>query len=472
MLPTGNLILNTDSYKASHWLQYPPGVDATFFYLESRGGEYERTLFFGLQSILKEYLSRPVTPAMVDEAQAFFTAHGEPFNAIGWRHVVDQHGGHLPIRLRAVPEGTVVPTHQALMTIESTCPACFWVPSYVETLLMRVWYPTTVATVSWHVKQAIRGYLARTSERAAEELPFTLHDFGARGVSSAESAALGGMAHLVNFRGTDTILGVLAAREYYGEAMAGFSIPATEHSTITAWGREHELDAYRNVLRQFARPGSVVACVSDSYDLYHAIEAMWGGALREDVIRSGATLVVRPDSGDPAEVVHKTLSLLNAAFGSTINGKGYRVLNHVRVIQGDGVNPDSIRLILERITHSGYSAENVAFGMGGALLQKLNRDTQKFALKCSAARIDGAWIDVYKDPVTDHAKTSKRGRLTLARHRAHGTFKTIALPGSAVTANADALGPGWEDALQTVWENGELKRDWSFAEIRARSEAV
>lgn len=327
-----------------------------------------------------------------------------------------------------------------------------------------------MATISWHVKQTIREYLEKTSDEAAAQLPFKLHDFGSRGVSSAESAALGGMAHLVNFKGTDTLLGVLAAREYYGEAMAGFSIPAAEHSTITAWGREHEVDAYRNMLRQFARPGAVVACVSDSYDLFHAIEAMWGGALREEVIASGATIVIRPDSGDPAEVVHRTLSLLNAAFGSTLNTKGYRVLNHVRVIQGDGVNPDSIRLILDRITHARYSSDNIAFGMGGALLQKLDRDTQKFALKCSAARIDGQWTDVYKDPVTDHGKASKRGRLTLARHRGHGTFRTVVLLDGAIEGDTATLGPGWEDALQTVWENGRLLRDWSFAEVRARSE--
>jgi nicotinamide phosphoribosyltransferase len=470
MLPAANPILNTDSYKASHWLQYPPGVEATFFYLESRGGEYERTLFFGLQSILKEYLSRPVTAEMVDEAKTFFAAHGEPFNEAGWRHIVDSHSGKLPLRIRAVPEGTVVPTHQALMTIESTDPACFWLPSYVETLLMRVWYPITVATISWHVKQTIRAFLERTSDDPDRQIPFKLHDFGSRGVSSAESASLGGMAHLVNFKGTDTILGVLAAREYYGEDMAGFSIPAAEHSTITAWGRDRELDAYRNMLRQFAKPGALVACVSDSYDLFHAIEAMWGRSLRDEVIQSGATVVIRPDSGDPADVVHKTLGMLDAAFGSTVNTKGYRVLEHVRVIQGDGVNPDSIREIPERITQAGYATDNIAFGMGGALLQKLDRDTQKFALKCSAARIDGRWIDVFKDPATDHAKASKRGRLTLARHREHGNFRTVALPGSAIEGDAATLGAGWEDAMQTVWENGALLREWSFAEVRVCSE--
>lgn len=465
-----NLILNTDSYKASHWLQYPPGTDRTFFYVESRGGLYDKTVFFGLQAILKEWLAKPVTHADVDEARDFFAAHGEPFNDAGWRRIVDVHGGRLPMRIRAVPEGTVVPTHQALVTIESTDPEAYWLPSYLETLLLRLWYPVTVATLSWQVKRSIRGFLERTSDDVEGQLPFKLHDFGARGVSSAESAAIGGMAHLVNFRGTDTVQGVLAARAYYGEAMAGYSIPAAEHSTITSWGREREVDAYRNMLRHFAKPGSLVAVVSDSYDIFHAIREHWGRALRDEVIASGGTLVVRPDSGDPVEVVHQCITLLDEAFGHTKNGKGYKLLNHVRLIQGDGVNPDSIRAILERITGAGYAADNIAFGMGGALLQKVDRDTQKFALKCSAARIDGQWVDVFKAPVTDAGKFSQRGRLTLIRHREYGTYKTVPIPTDAERVEDFVPDHGWEHAMETVWENGSLVRDWSFADVRTRSE--
>ncbi|GAA0907205.1 nicotinate phosphoribosyltransferase [Rothia nasimurium] len=465
-----NLILNTDSYKASHWLQYPPGTDRTFFYVESRGGVYDRTVFFGLQAILKAWLSRPVTHADVDEARDFFAIHGEPFNEAGWRRIVDLHGGRLPMRIRAVPEGAVVPTHQALVTIESTDPEAFWLPSYLETLLLRLWYPVTVATLSWQVKRTIRGFLERTSDDVAGQLPFKLHDFGARGVSSAESAAIGGMAHLVNFLGTDTVQGVLAAREFYGEPMAGYSIPAAEHSTITSWGRDREADAYRNMLRHFAKPGGLVAVVSDSYDIFHAIREHWGKTLRDEVIASGGTLVVRPDSGDPVEVVHQCITLLDEAFGHTKNGKGYRLLNHVRLIQGDGVNPDSIRAILERITSVGYAADNIAFGMGGALLQKVDRDTQKFALKCSAARIDGQWVDVFKAPVTDAGKFSQRGRLTLIRHREYGTYKTVPIPANLERAEDLVPEHGWEHAMETVWENGELVKDWSFADVRARSE--
>jgi len=464
-----NLLLNTDSYKASHWLQYPPGTDATFFYVESRGGLHDRTLFYGLQAILKEYLTKPITHADVDEARDLFADHGEPFNEAGWRYIVDAHGGHLPIRIRAVPEGMVVPTHQALVTIESTDPNAYWVPSYLETMLLRLWYPVTVATISWHAKQTIRQFLERTSDDPEGQLPFKLHDFGARGVSSAESAALGGSAHLVNFRGTDTVSGVLAAREYYHEPMAGLSIPAAEHSTITSWGRENEVEAYRNMLRQFAKPGSIVAVVSDSYDIYHAIREHWGRTLREEVINSGATLVVRPDSGDPVDVVHQCLVLLDEAFGHTVNGKGYKVLNHVRVIQGDGINPNSIKAILERATSAGYATDNLAFGMGGGLLQQLNRDTQKFALKCSAARVDGKWIDVYKDPITDKGKQSKRGRMTLLQHREYGTFQTVPVPPEAESL-ADVEKPmGYDDAMVTVWENGRLANDWTFAEVRSRA---
>ena len=459
-----NLVLNTDSYKASHWLQYPPNTTGAFSYVESRGGRYDRTVFFGLQAILKAELAKPVTHAMIDEAAELLALHGEPFNEAGWRRIVDVHGGRLPVRIRAVPEGSVVPTHQALMTIENTDPECYWLPSYLETLLLRVWYPITVATISWHVKQTIRAALEKTSDNAATELPFKLHDFGARGVSSQESAALGGLAHLVNFQGSDTLSAVLAGRAWYNEPMAAFSIPAAEHSTVTSWGRPNEVEAYRNMLIRFGKPGALFSVVSDSYDLFHAVRNLWGGALKQAVIDSGATLVVRPDSGDPVTVVAETLKILDETFGANVNGKGYKVLNHVRVIQGDGVNPVSIAAILDRIIADGFSAENLAFGMGGGLLQQLDRDTQKFALKCSAAKVDGRWIDVSKDPATDPGKRSKAGRLALLVDEA-GAYRTVAL------AEGQAPEAGWRDAMVTVWENGALLVDQALADIRARSEA-
>lgn len=239
----------------------------------------------------------------------------------------------------------------------------------------------------------------------------SFHDFGARGVSSAESAGIGGASHLVNFMGSDTVEGILLANHYYMENMAGLSIPAAEHSTIGAWGRNKEVEAYRNMLNKFAKPGAIVAVVSDTYDIYEACEKHWGTTLKDQIVASGATVVIRPDSGDPATVVLKCLQILDEKFGSTVNTKGYKVLNYVRLIQGDGVNRDSIVEILDTINNAGYSTTNIAFGMGGALLQQVNRDTQKFAYKCSAVEKDGEWMDVYKDPITDPGKRSMAGRL-------------------------------------------------------------
>jgi len=455
-----NLILNTDSYKVSHWLQYPPDMDGMFSYIESRGGLYDRTVFFGLQAILKEFLSRPVTQADVLEAAELFAVHGEPFNEGGWHYIVAEHGGNLPVTIRAVPEGMAVPVLNVLATVESTDPACFWLASYLETLLLRLWYPTTVATISWHIKQLIRHYLDQTSDDVANQLPFKLHDFGSRGVSSHESAGIGGLAHLVNFQGTDTVAALLAGRKYYSEPMAGFSIPAAEHSTISAWGRDGEEAAYRNMIDRFGKPGAVFACVSDSYDVFAAIEHLWGARLKQKVIDSGATLVIRPDSGNPPDVVEKCALLLDRAYGSTVNSKGYKVLKHVRLIQGDGVNEHSIGDILQRLKRSGFAADNIAFGMGGALLQQLDRDTQKFAMKCSAARIDGTWRGVYKDPVTDRSKVSKKGRLDLIRD-AQGKLTTVAIGAEPHHARSE---------LVEVFRDGQLMTEWSFDEVRTRSE--
>jgi nicotinamide phosphoribosyltransferase len=450
-----NLILNTDSYKYSHWNQYPQNTEYVYSYIESRGGKWPATVFFGLQAFLLEYLSKPVTRADVDEAEAIITAHGEPFYRAGWDYIVEKLDGRLPVRIKAVPEGSVVPTGNVLVTVENTDPNCWWLTSFLETALLRaVWYPTTVATNSYESKKIILDYLEKNGDPAL--IDFKLHDFSARGISSQESAGLGGMAHLVNFMGTDTVSALLWARKYYGANMAGFSIPASEHSSIVSWGRDGEVDAYRNMIRMHGKPGSLFACVSDSYDIYRACE-LWGTELKQDLLDSGATLVVRPDSGEPSEVVLRCLQILDKHFGHTVNSKGFRVLNNVRVIQGDGIDHSSINSILAVMHLAGYSADNVAFGQGGALGQMVNRDTQRFAMKTSAVCVDGVWRDVYKDPITDSGKKSKRGRVTLYQN-----------------TNGDYWS-GVEDwpksALETVFENGVVTKQWTFDQVRARSNA-
>lgn len=449
-----NIILNSDSYKYSQWVQYPPKTTGVYSYIESRGGPWEKTLFIGLQPFLIEYLSRPITKADIDEAEAIITAHGEPFNREGWEYILKEHNGKLPVRIKAAPEGSLIPVKNVLVTIENTDPKCYWLTSFLETALLRaVWYPTTVATNSYESKKIIMEYLEKTGDPAL--IDFKLHDFGARGVSSEESAGLGGMAHLVNFMGTDTVSALLYARKYYKADMAGFSIPAMEHSTVTSWGKPNEAEAFRNMLKTYGKPGALVAFVSDSYDIYNACEKIWGETLKDEVLKSGAIVVVRPDSGNPSSVVVKCLQLLEKNFGSVKNAKGYKVLNNVRVIQGDGIDHHNIKSILFSMEMAGFSADNVAFGQGGALLQQVNRDTMKFAMKCSAAEIDGKWVEVFKDPVTDKGKESKKGRVTLYKER----------DGKYFTGVEDWPTP----VLRTVFENGKLMNQLTFDEVRANA---
>lgn len=454
-----SIILDTDSYKVSMHLQYPPGTQYVYSYIESRGGHYDKTLLLGIQAYIREVLSKPITQKEIDFADKFWTAHGEPFNREGWQYILDKHNGYLPVEIRSVDEGTLVPVHNVLATIVNTDPMVPWITTWIETSFLRaIWYPTTVATQSWSIKQIIKKSLEMSGDVTG--LPFKLHDFGSRGVSSYESAYIGDMGHLVNFMGTDTAIGIIAANEYYDADLynTAFSIPASEHSTITSWTRDKEALAYENMVKQFSKPGAIYAVVSDSYDIYKAVD-MWGTGLKDLVINGGGTLVIRPDSGDPAIVVPKLLEKLDGYFGSVKNSKGFKVLNNVRIIWGDGINELSIQTILMRaVSIGGFSADNIAFGMGGALLQIVNRDTQKFAMKCSAAMINGEWVDVFKDPITDSGKKSKKGRFMVVRE--NGQIKTVPYDES----KADS------DIMKVRYNNGKAYNEISFTQVRANSE--
>jgi nicotinamide phosphoribosyltransferase len=445
----------TDSYKHSHAPLYPAGTQFVASYFEARSGRWAPyTVFYGLQYILEKYLAgKAVTQKKIDEGDEIVTAHmGQGvFNREGWEYILDEYNGALPVQIRAVPEGSKIPVQNVLMTVENTDPRVPWLTSWLETILVQLWYPCTVATQSYEIRRLMDWYAEETGDKGG--VPFKLHDFGFRGVSSVESAAIGGSAHLLSFLGTDTMTALRMAREYYGAKMAGFSIPASEHSTMSAWLRDGQTDAMRNMLQKY--PNGVIACVSDTWDIFAACRDIWGGALKNDVMNRNGTLVVRPDSGNPLEVVMTCLETLGEKFGFTVNDKGYKVLDpHVRLIQGDGVDKDLINAILGAMKHAGWSIDNIAFGMGGALLQKLNRDTMQFAFKCCAAKVDGQWRDVYKDPITSRAKRSKAGLMKLVK--VDGTYKTVPL---------NAVG---EDVLETVFDNGKIVRTITFDEIRER----
>lgn len=413
--------------------------------------------FVGLHPKL-HYLKGFLQDSRVRHAEKVWHGHfgsDKIYNREGWAEIFKL--GYLPLSIKAVPEGTVVPTRNVLMTIENTDPRFPWLTNWVETLLMQVWYPITVAAQSRDCKILIRKYLELTG-CSLDGLDYKLHDFGFRGVTCIEQAMIGGAAHLGNFRGTDTGVALDYLEYYYAGVNSetecvGNSIPASEHSIHTSWGRQRESESYQHMLDQF--PDGLFAAVSDSYNIYDACRDHWGTALKPRVLSRDGCVVIRPDSGHPPLVVVGCLNILGDRFGFTKNAKGYKVLDpHVRLIQGDGVNYEMIRVVLHAMYEAGWAADNVAFGMGGALLQQLNRDTQRMAIKCSSTICDGVETDVSKDPFTDINKKSLAGRLALIKQ-----------DGELVTAK----GPHKDDILIEVFRDGQILDYPTLAQIRERS---
>ena len=445
----------SDSYKVSHLNAYCPKLEILLSYLESRGGKYDETLFFGLQYYLKMIEGVQVTTEKIDEAQAFWEAHfgrKDVFNRAAWEYIRDNCAGKLPIKIKAVKEGELVPTGNVLMTIENTDSHCYWLTNFMETLLMKIWYTITISTQSYNIKKNILKHLEQSG--TPESIDFKVHDFGYRGTSCEEQAALGSASHLLSFMGTDTVAGITLLQENYNANMCGFSIPATEHSIMCSFGRKNEVDACRNFLKQY--PTGIVACVSDTYDIYNCCENIWGGILKDEVMKRDGKLVIRPDSGDFFEVIPKVFEILWKQFGGTINTKGYKVLNpHIGVIQGDGMEPDTIDALYAHIVKLGWSADNLTVGSGGGLLVKdVTRDTNKFAIKACAARVNGSWIDIFKEPITDTGKRSKKGKLKLVK--VDGQYKTVQLYEYISV----------QDELIEVFNNGKILVEYTLDDIK------
>jgi nicotinamide phosphoribosyltransferase len=318
-----------------------------------------------------------------------------------------------------------------------------------------------VATQDFEIKKAIKQFYVDTGADLTL-LPFSLHDFGGRGVTCAEQAEIGGAAHTVNFMGSDTVEGVLAANFYYKEKMAAFSVYATEHSVQCSYGSsyEHQIEYIRSQLHNAPR-NTIISIVLDGYDVYREAETCCT-VLKNEIIESKVKVVFRPDSGDMMVVVPKILHMQENAFGYTINSKGFKKINNVGIIQGDGVDHLAIKSLLGHLMSYGYAADNVIFGSGGALLQKCNRDTFKFAQKAGAILINGKWTGIAKTPITDSGKNSKEGVLTLVRNSTSGELYPQRLE--------QGMPNNVEDMHKLVYYNGSLYNETTLAEIRKRCE--
>lgn len=462
-----NFILLTDSYKIGHWMMLPKGTRGVYSYFQSRkGAKFPATVIFGLQMYLMKYFTGVVINRDdIERADTFCREHFgmDIFNRKMWEYILNECGGKLPLRIKCAPEGLPVGIDNVLVTVENTKGGEITAPltNIIETILTHLWYPSNVATISRDLKV----YLNQSFDVSADTknlLPFMLQDFGFRGASSVESAGIGGAGHLVNFMGTDTIIAVTYAQRYYNAGMVGFSVPASEHSVMTALGREGELTMFRNLIQKF--PKGILSLVSDSYNIERVI-GEYLPTLKAEIMARDGKVVIRPDSPRSKDdtAAAQVLWLANSLwdlFGGAVNTKGYRVLDsHIGIIYGDGLSADEIKECIKSLVLAGYSAETCVYGMGGGLLQKHNRDTQRSAFKCSAQLRDGKWIDISKEPL-DVTKKSKPGRLKLVwSEGAHG--KTL-----VTVPETDER----HDVLVTVFENGELTKHWTFDEVKKNAE--
>ncbi|GAP00135.1 nicotinate phosphoribosyltransferase [Fructobacillus ficulneus] len=444
---TVNLILATDAYKMTHHLQYPENIDKLYSYGEARiGGKYPTVSWFGLQMILHDYFQTPITDAMIDEAeevseQAFGTK--SYFNRTVWEKVRDL--GYFPIKIKALPEGMEVPTGTALFTLESTEPWFATSLNALESLLMHVWYPTTIATNSMYIKTRLQPLVEKTGSEAG--IPLMVNDFGFRGATGVEAGQQGGAAHLLHFRGSDNMLSSNYFNHVYGVPGRALSIWATEHSVATAYGPGQGEFDYVNAQLDRTPDDALLAMVIDSYDTFNFVRHVIGSEQLSERIKSReGRVVLRPDSGDPITMDLAVLNMLGEIFGTTANDKGYKVLNHnVGVIQGDGMNADTIIALYKAIIKEGWSTDNLVVGSGGGLLQEgFTRDTERFAIKAAYAHTtDGQNLIIQKKPKTDPSKASRPG-LQKVIVDAAGQIKTV---------GQDEPG---EDLLRTVYENGQL----------------
>jgi nicotinamide phosphoribosyltransferase len=405
-----NFITATDSYKFGHHKMLPANTTYIRSYFESRA-EGEEIMFFGLQPFLHRLANTRITKEDLEEAirdsKEHFMQDGV-INVKMWQHIIDKHKGKLPLHIRAVKEGGVYKSGIPLITVTNTDPECASLVNHIETLLTHVWFPTNVATIGHNLKNVFRGYIENTCDNM-DSLDFMLHDFGMRGTSSLESALIGGAAHLVNFKGTDTFPAIKFIKDNYGyDSFPGFSVYATEHAIMTAKGRSGELDVVADLLKQF--PEGILSVVSDSYDIFKLCEA-YGTVFKDTIMERNGKFVVRPDSGDPVETTLKCLDILERKFGSIQNTQGFIELPpKIGMIWGDGIGPNGIGEVLDALYIDGWAANNLIYGMGGRLLQKHNRNTYKFAFKSCQITYDGVEHDIFKDPLAG-GKTSKKGNV-------------------------------------------------------------
>lgn len=474
----------TDFYKTDHRRQYPANTQSVYSNFTARSSMIDRidkTVVFGIQYFIKEYLIKRFNDGFfnIDEKEAVFKYRRRLNNALGkdavpLDHIKELHRrGYLPVRIKALPEGSCVPLRVPLMTIENTEEKFFWLTNFLETLLSNsLWMPMTSATIAHEFRKMLDGFAADTSD-SGWFVDWQGHDFSMRGMSSMESACMSGAAHLLSFTGTDTIPAIDFLEEYYGAdsdtELIGGSVPATEHSVMCLGEIDNELETFKNLITE-VYPSGIVSIVSDTWDYWKVIDEFLPALKDKIKARTGNPIankvVIRPDSGDPADIIcgnifGETVSELKGSverlweiFGGTVNSNGYKELDPcIGLIYGDSITYDRALDICERLKAKGFASTNLVYGIGSYTYQYNTRDIFGFAMKATHGRVSGKDREIFKAPKTDDGtKNSAKGLL-------HVSADFVLKEG--VSRAEEQTG-----ALQTVFENGRLKKEYTLDEIR------
>lgn len=480
---------NCDFYKIGHKDQYPASTQHVYSNFTPRGSYIEgidKVVAFGIQAYVKKWLIEDFNenffklPKDVAVRQYYriikFTLG---VNSPDTTHIGELHDlQYLPIRLRAVKEGTLIPLKVPMFTVESTKDEFFWLTNYIETQASaESWGPATSATIAYNYRKIFERYALETVGDTTF-VPFQGHDFSYRGMMGREAAKLSGAGHLTSFVGTDTIPAILFLEEFYNtnieNELVGTSVNATEHSVMCAGGKEDEYETYRRLI-QDVYPTGILSIVSDTWDLWHVLTSILP-RLKQLILNRDGKVVIRPDSGDPVKIIvgnpdskneneHKgVIELLWEVFGGTINDKGYKVLDsHIGAIYGDSITLQRAEEILKGLKNKGFASTNIVFGIGSFTYQYQTRDTFGFAMKATHVVVDGEEKFIQKDPATDSNKTKKSATGRLIVTKEEHTDNIIVVDGLTIDQQLTLTE---EDLLETVFLDGKLVREQSLSEIR------
>ena len=483
-----NPLFLTDGYKTGHHQQYPKGTTLVYSNFTPRSNKYgpkgcDQVVSFGQQMIMrqlhevfqKDFFSQPKDQVCREMKQELSMYLGMDYDVSHFEALYDL--GYLPIEVRSLTEGTLVPIKVPVLTIYNTHPDFYWLTNYLETILSNLmWKPLTSATIAHQYRKVLTKWMEKTDKDNAWFIDWQGHDFSMRGMDSVEAVISSGLGHLTSFSGTDSLPAIYGARKYYGaEGFVAGSVPATEHSVMCAGGKEDEESTFRRLLETY--PKGILSVVSDTWDLWkvcteHVV------SLREEILARDGKLVIRPDSGDPVDILcgreeqlsdapgeYKTpaeigvIELLWDVFGGTVNKQGYKVLDpHIGAIYGDSITIERADEICRRLEAKGFASTNVVLGIGSFTYQFNTRDTFGFAMKATYCEINGEGREIFKDPITDDGtKKSATGLLCVTRDEYNGDYVLM-----------DRV--DWETSkggeLKTIYRDGKFENTTTLSEIR------